>query len=270
MLHSLHLDIPVLTKIWGGIGVGVIMPDGDVIGWDGDICCALVASFAPDEDNLKASSMLCLTSNCGGMTLRAGSDKRKAMSAGSNGRIRSEWDVDEFGEIDTLLPRGLFERRLGEGVNGGLPGNEGAQTICSGVIESPLTDKFSLPSIIASNSIRNWSADIADESDRLRSREFEPGDIRRTDKSKGVDVSLLWKEEKLTIKFTVFIAVVVCLLSVATSLIDSLQNFACLSWIGTASFASLRFSWSLRSHTRCSWWVQLLMLSVRAWRRNWR
>lgn len=39
--------------------------------------------------------------------------------------------------------------------------------------------------------MRNWSAEIADESDKLRSRElFEPGDIRRTDKSSGVDVSL--------------------------------------------------------------------------------
>lgn len=194
MLHSMHFDIPVLTNICGGIGVGVIMPDGDVIGCDGDICCALVASFGPDDDNLKASSMLCLTSICCGMTLRAGSDRRKAMSAGSNGLMRSEWDVDELGEMDTLLPRGLCERRFGDGVRGGLPGSDGAQTICSGVIESPLTDKFSLPSIIASNSIRNWSADIADDSDRLRSRELEPGDIRRTDKSNGVEVSRLLKD----------------------------------------------------------------------------
>lgn len=114
-----------------------------------------MASFEPADDNLSASSMLCLTSSCCGMIFSAGSDKRKAMSAGSSGLMRSECDVDEFGEIDTLLPRGLRDRRLGEGVSGGLPGSEGAQTICSGVIESPLTDKFSLPSIIASNSIRN-------------------------------------------------------------------------------------------------------------------
>lgn len=159
MLHSLHFDMPVLTNICGGIGVGVIMPVGEVIGCDGDICCALVGSFVPDDDNRKASSMLCLTSICGGMTFSAGSDKRKAMSAGSSGRICSEceceWDVDELGEMETLLPRGLCERRFGDGVSGGLPGSDGAQTICSGVIESPLTDKFSLPSIMASNSIRN-------------------------------------------------------------------------------------------------------------------
>jgi hypothetical protein len=154
MLHSLHFDMPVLTNICGGIGVGVITPDGDVIGCDGDICCALVASFAPDDDNRKASSMLCLTSSCGGMTFSAGSDKRKAMSAGSNGLMSIEWD-DEFGEIETLLPRGLCERRFGDGVSGGLPGSDGAHTICSGVMESPLTDRFSLPSIIASNSMRN-------------------------------------------------------------------------------------------------------------------
>jgi hypothetical protein len=156
MLHSIHFDMPVLTNICAGMGVGVITrPVGDVIGCDGDTCCALVASIVPDDDNRSASSMLCLASICGEMTLSAGSDKRKAMSAGSNGRIRSEWDVDEFGEIETLLPRGLCERRFGDGVRGGLPGSEGAHTICSGVMESPLTDRFSFPSIIASNSIRN-------------------------------------------------------------------------------------------------------------------
>jgi hypothetical protein len=145
--------MPVLMKTCGGIGVGVAMPVGDVIGCDGDICCALVPSpLLPVVDNRRASSILCLTN--GGMTFRAGSDKRSAMSAGSNGRINIEWDVDEFGDIDTLLPRGLCERRFGDGVNGGLPGNDGAHTICSGVMESPLTERFSLPSIIASNSMR--------------------------------------------------------------------------------------------------------------------
>lgn len=164
---------------------------GEVSCGEIETCCAeLAASVAAF---LKASSILCLTN--GEITFNAlndGSDKRKAISAGSNGRIKTGWDDAEFGEIDTLLPRGLFELRLGEGVSDGLPGSEGAQTICSGVIESPLTDKFSFPSIIVSNSIRNWS-DMADESERLRSRfalEFI-GDVRLTDKSKGVDVSRL-------------------------------------------------------------------------------
>jgi hypothetical protein len=148
--------MPVLTNTCGGIGVGVVdNAVGDVSACCGETetCCVAVASAAL----LSASSILCLTN--GEITLNVlndGSDKRKAISAGSNGRIKIGWDDVEFGEIDTVLPRGLFERRFGEGVNGGLPGNEGAQTICSGVTEeSPLTDKFSLPSIIESNSIRN-------------------------------------------------------------------------------------------------------------------
>lgn len=196
MLHCLHFDMPVLTNTWGAIGVGVgdrAVLLGDV---SGETCWAEAAAAF-----LIASSMLCLTK--GDITfsvLNDGSDKRKAISAGSNGRMRM-WDEVEFGEIETVLPRGLFERRFGEGVNGGLPGNEGAQTICSGVTESPLTDKFSFPSIILSNSIRNWS-DMADERERLRSRaEFEfIGEIRRTERSKGVvEVSRLFF--KISVKF---------------------------------------------------------------------
>jgi hypothetical protein len=122
------------------------------------------------------------------MTFSAGSDKRIAMSVGNNGRIKTECGVEEFGDIDTLLPRGLLD--LLDGVNDGLPGSDGAQTICSGVTESPLTDKFSFPSIIESNSIRNCSADMAEDIDKLRSREF--GDVRRTDKSNGVVDSRLF------------------------------------------------------------------------------
>ena len=72
--------------------------------------------------------MLCLTN--GEKTLIAGSDRRNAMSDGSNGRINIGCVADEFGDNETLL-RGLFERRFGDGVNGGLPGregNEGAHT----------------------------------------------------------------------------------------------------------------------------------------------
>lgn len=147
--------MPVFTNTCGGIGVGVVdRAVGEVSCGESEICCAELA--APAAAFLKAISILCLTN--GDITfsvLSDGSDRRKAISAGSNGRIKIGWDDVEFGEIDTLLPRGLFERRLGEGVNEGLPGKEGAQTICSGVSESPLTDKFSFPSIIMSNSIRN-------------------------------------------------------------------------------------------------------------------
>lgn len=47
------------------------------------------------------------------------------MSDGSNGRINIGCAADEFGDNDTLLLRGLLERRFGDGVNGGLPGSEG-------------------------------------------------------------------------------------------------------------------------------------------------
>lgn len=85
-----------------------------------------------------------------------------------------------------MNPRGLLALRLGDGVNGGLPGNDGAQTICSGdAAESPLfTERFSLPSIIAS--MRCKSPDIDEDNDAERSRNGKSDDRRRTDKSSGV------------------------------------------------------------------------------------
>lgn len=83
--------MPVLTKICGGIGVGVVKPEGDVIGCDGEVCCALIDSVtlaAVVDDNLIASSMLCLTN--GGMAFSEGSERRNAISAGSSGRIKIE------------------------------------------------------------------------------------------------------------------------------------------------------------------------------------
>lgn len=78
-------------------------------------------------------------------------------------------------------------------MSGGLPGNDGAHTICSGVTESPLTDKFSLLSIRFSNSIRKCSDEIADANDNDRSRKDSAGEKRRTDRSRGVDGSLVSK-----------------------------------------------------------------------------
>lgn len=99
-----------------------------------------------------------------------------------------------IGDMDALPALGLLLLRFGEGVSGGLPGSDGAQTICSGVTESSLTDKFSLLSIKHSNSARNCSLDIRDANDNDRSRRVKAGDNRLTDKSKGVVVvSLLGK-----------------------------------------------------------------------------
>lgn len=85
-----------------------------------------------------------------------------------------------------MSPRGLLALRFGDGVNGGLPGNDGAHTICSGdAAESPLfTERFSLPSTIAS--MRCKSPDTDDDSDAERSRNGKSDERRRTDKSNGV------------------------------------------------------------------------------------
>ena len=112
-------------------------------------------------------------------------DRRRAISGGSNGRINC---CCCWVKAAIPLPLGLFDRRFGDGVSGGLPGRDGAQTMCSGVTESPLTERFSLPSIKLSNSIRKCSAEMAD--DKLNERSLTPGDILLTDRSNGVDVSL--------------------------------------------------------------------------------
>lgn len=91
-------------------------------------------------------------------------------------------EARELGDI-ARIPRGLTELRLGDGVNGGLPGNDGAHTICSGDAELLLFNKrFSFPSF-KSIFIRCKSPDIEDEIDAERSLY---ADNRRTDKSSGV------------------------------------------------------------------------------------
>ena len=85
--------------------------------------------------------------------------------------------------MDALPSRGLLLRRFGDGVSEGLLGSEGAHTICSGVMESPLTDKFSLLSIKLLNSALSCSCEIPEARERDRSLN---GDSRRTDRSRGV------------------------------------------------------------------------------------
>lgn len=95
-----------------------------------------------------------------------------------------------------ISPRGLLALRFGDGVNGGLPGSDGAHTICSGdAAESPLLiERFSLPSSVAS--LRCKSPDTDDDSDAERSRSGKSEERRRTDRSSGVVLpSLLWKTE---------------------------------------------------------------------------
>lgn len=85
------------------------------------------------------------------------------------------------------MPLGLLELRFGEGVNGGLPGNDGAHTICSGDPELLLfNNKFSFPSFNESMFMRCKSPDIDDEIDAERSRYARSIESRRTDRSNGV------------------------------------------------------------------------------------
>lgn len=96
-----------------------------------------------------------------------------------------------------MIPRGLLAQRFGDGVNGGLPGNDGAHTICSGdAAESPLfTERFSFPSIMTS--MRCKSPDTDDDRDAERSRMGKSDDKRRTDKSSGVVLPSLNSKENL-------------------------------------------------------------------------
>lgn len=86
-------------------------------------------------------------------------------SSGGMARIMAAcW---EFGERLLWLTLGLLERRLGDGVSGGLPGSDGAHTICSGVPPAslPATLTFSLPSISNKSKPIGMSAspEMADE-----------------------------------------------------------------------------------------------------------
>lgn len=85
------------------------------------------------------------------------------------------------------IPRGLQELRFGDGVSGGLPGKDGAHTICSGDAELLLFNKrFSLPSFKTSIPSRCISPETDDEIDAERSLYERSTDKRRTDKSNGV------------------------------------------------------------------------------------
>lgn len=110
-----------------------------------------------------------------------------------------------FGDAANI-PRGLCELRLGDGVSGGLPGNDGAHTICSGVTELLSMDRFSLPSIIRSmlTPPRICSPETLDENELARSRcNWSSVDNRRTDKSNGVVdvIGSLKRFRKVTLSF---------------------------------------------------------------------
>ena len=178
-----------------------------------------LTAAAAAAESFKANSRFCLASS-GFMIFD--SESFKAKSAGkrerkgkfSNKALLAEAKLDggtlAGGDMEEVLPapelRGLMARRLGEGLMEGLLGNEGAQTICSGVI-LPLSskDKFSLlASKIFSISRRSvsWKAEFDDVwRSRCRCRSTGKGE-RRKDKSKGAVDSLhrlffYYKERKI-------------------------------------------------------------------------
>lgn len=206
MLHSLHLETPCLTNICGwtnGRDAGppitpflatfVVAAVGDVVFDSGNVTFDAIFS---------ASSKFDPSSKCWADEFRAratefGSAKRAASSLTRSGRrivdaaCVFEWFkwrlvARELGDR-ARIPRGLHELRLGDGVNGGEPGNDGAHTICSGDVELLLFSKrFSLPSFRTSIFTRCKSPDTEDEIDAERSRYERSTDNRRTDKSNGV------------------------------------------------------------------------------------
>lgn len=95
-------------------------------------------------------------------------------------------------------PRGLVELRglcrFGDGVVDGLPGSDGAHTICSGDVELLLfNSRFSLPSCNGSAFRRCKSPEMDDEIDVERSRNGRSIDGRRTDRSNGVVLPSLYE-----------------------------------------------------------------------------
>lgn len=94
-------------------------------------------------------------------------------------------------------PRGLGGARcLGDGEWPGLPGREGAQTICSGSDALLSTDMFSLPSKWTLS--ESGSSEKLDDTDSERARDgFEKPVGRCTDKSRGVVIVVLFLIEIL-------------------------------------------------------------------------
>lgn len=205
MLHSLHFDTPCLTNICGWPMANELdVPGFLFIAKPVDLFCVvsrwLVDAFE-EVDILNVSSALWRSYNGFGVCkLRLGSDSRAAKSDGINWRSIADcvvWFDEwiEFGDAASI-PRGLCELLFGDGVSGGLPGSDGAHTICSGVTELLSMERFSLPSIIMSMLRRPCSPDKHDENDMDRSLWLcgnISDDNRRTDRSNGI-VSSLWSK----------------------------------------------------------------------------
>lgn len=102
----------------------------------GGVGCGEISLLLLADDSRRANSKFCLESGLPGIEWSPDSDKRSARSELLIGRMTTGCpDGKPFGEIEIEPPRGLCDRRFGDGVSGGLPGNEGAHTICSGLTD---------------------------------------------------------------------------------------------------------------------------------------
>lgn len=203
MLHSLHLETPCFTKICGWTSAPVIIgflltlfvtAIGDVVFEMGNGTLWFAVMFSVNSSN-KCCDVACAFKTAA-TAFESGMRAEFNNSLAKSGRrmvdaCALDWfkwrlDDNELGDI-VKMPRGLHEFRFGDGVNGGLPGNDGAHTICSGDTELLLFNKtFSFPSFRASIFIRCKSPDTDDEIDVERSLYARSMENRRTDRSNGV------------------------------------------------------------------------------------
>lgn len=139
----------------------------------GGVGCGEISLLLLADERRNAISTFLFVSICGDSEFSVGSDRRIARFDEIIGRKRTGVPdgIELFGETEIEPPRGLCDRRLGDGVSGGLPGSEGAQTICSGVTDSLPIERFSLCSIMTSMSRRLFSFELMDEKENMRSRD---------------------------------------------------------------------------------------------------
>lgn len=141
---------------------------------NGGVGCGEISLLLLADDSRNAISTFLFVSICGVSELSAGSERRIARFDERIGRRRTgvpDGIIELFGDTEIEPPRGLCERRFGDGVSGGLPGSEGAHTICSGVTDSLPIERFSLCSIMVSMSRRLLSFELMDEKEKIRSRD---------------------------------------------------------------------------------------------------
>lgn len=224
MLHSLHFETPCLTNAWARLSIELLVITFFPTLFDVMVMGDVDFARAGNAKLLSANSKPALSSRCcdvaavrtAAATALDASGNRAVNSLASSGRRIA--DACEFGwfmcRLDSVdgdivrTLRGLIDARglcrFGDGVVDGLPGNDGAHTICSGDADVLLfSSKFSLPSCRLSALWRCKSPEIEDEIDAERSRNGRSTDDRRTDKSNGVVLPSLIRKKKTIVSFKI-------------------------------------------------------------------